>query len=112
MTAARWEPVDNDTADLLHLVALGPLAPTTADREWQTFLAALETAQDFDGQVRPNRLRPMVRDLIAPQRVGAFMRRALCAGLLRPTGEFEVSDDVGSRNRGKPVRCYVLEAAS
>ncbi len=102
--APQWSSVDPTTGDMLELVAMGPLAPKTADREWETFLAALESAADDAQLIHPNTLRPLVKDVKHCRR-GAFVRRALCAGLIAPAG-YEVSDDVGSRNRGKPVRVY------
>lgn len=92
----RFARVDDHTADLLTLLA---------DTEWDTFLAALRaTAADRGGLIYPNALRPLVRGHVKPNRVGAFTRRAVLEGLIEYTGDWQVSDDVTSRNRGRPMR--------
>ena len=106
MSALRFEATDDDTASLLDLLADD--GTVSADHEWHLFLDALATAADADGVIRPNRLRPLVRGRVKPSRIGAFMHRAVCADVIRPTGEWQVSDDTTSRNSGKPSRCYVL----
>lgn len=109
MTAQpQWSPVDDDTADLLSLVANDQLHPRP-EEEWQVFCQALLRAADR-GVVRPNALRPLVRGQIAPRRIGAFTNRALAEGLLVATGEWQVSDDTEGRNGGKPCRVYRLIA--
>lgn len=104
MSALQWEPVDSDTADLLSLVALGPMAP--ADQEWSRFTQALEAASDLSGRISPNILRGLVRGQIAPKRIGAFTSRAKAEHLIADTGEWEISDDVEGRNSGRPMRVY------
>lgn len=107
MSAPHWSPVDDETADLLALVATGPLAPPTADAEWDHFVGALRlAAMRNDGLIRPNDLRPYVRSRVAPQRIGAFTNRALAQGLIVATGDWETSDDTEGRNSGKPARVY------
>jgi hypothetical protein len=101
----EWTGVGEPTGDMLELVAKGPLAPLTADHEWETFLKALEAAADDQQLIHPNTLRPIVKDDVKPCRIGAFTRRALCAGLIVADG-WQVSDDVESKNRGKPMRVY------
>lgn len=62
----QWSAVDDETADLLALVAIGPLAPPTADAEWDHFVGALRlAAMRNDGLIRPNDLRPYVRNPLA-----------------------------------------------
>lgn len=104
----QWSPVDDETADLLSLVARGNVSTDTADREWDWFRAALELVACMhpDDVISPNRLRPEVRDRVAPQRIGAFTNRALAQNLIQATGEWEVSDDREGRNGGKPARVY------
>jgi len=106
MSAPQW--ADSGQGDLLELVALGSPSTGTADAEWDSFVAALKRASlyEFGGVIRPNVLRPMVRDEVAPRRVGAFTSRAVARGLIEPTGDFEVSDDTRGRNAGRPARCY------
>lgn len=105
-TAPRWEPVDSPTADLLSLVA--DTNHVSADHEWNEFVRALELVATSNGVERcvisPNRLRPYLRGLVAPRRIGAFTHRALSQGLIAYTGEYEVSDDTAGRNGGKPCR--------
>jgi hypothetical protein len=105
-THPTWEPTDE--ADLLSLVATGTLATDTADQEWHEFVTALRFAADANGVVSPNRLRPLIRGVVAPQRCGAFTNRALSQGLIAYTGEWEVSDDRHGRNAGRPCRVMRL----
>lgn len=107
MTAApTWSPVDDDTADLLSLVADD--GHPSADYEWDQYVAALYVAADAFGVINPNRLRELVRGVVAPRRVGAFTHRALCAGVVEYTGEYVLSDDTEGRNGGKPCRVLRL----
>lgn len=91
--------------DLLELIALGT-PQGTADREWDTFVWSLQAVAEThdDGVIRPNELRPLVRDHVAPRRIGAFTNRALSQGLVEYTGDWQVSDDHAGRNGGKPAR--------
>lgn len=103
-TAPTWEAVDSDTADLLQLLAEEhPATPSEVD-EWTYFLDCLKKLALTTGLVDPNRLRDLLRDRVKPSRVGAFTRRALCAGLVAYSGTHVTSDDLTSRNRGKPCR--------
>ena len=103
MSAPQWSA--HDDGDLLELVAKGPLAPPTADEEWTFFLRALKfAAVADDGLIHPNTLRPLVRDHVAPRRIGAFTHRALSQCLVAYTGEWQVSDDTQGKNAGKPAR--------
>jgi hypothetical protein len=104
MSAPQWSAIEEDTADLLALVALGPLAPKTADEEWAEFVRCLRHAADEHGVIQPNTLRPLVRGVVAPQRIGAFVHRATSRGLVAYTGEWQVSDDTEGKNAGKPAR--------
>ena len=105
-TEPAWESVDNYTADLLDLVA--DEGHPSADYEWDEYVRAVHHAADDSGRVDPNRLRELVRGVIAPRRIGAFTNRALGSGLLVPTGEWVVSTDAEGRNGGKPCRVYRL----
>lgn len=99
----EWSPLDDETADLLSLVADGPMSGH-ADHEWDTFVWALSRVADQDGRINPNYLRGILRDDVAPRRIGAFTNRALSRGLVEYTGEWEISDDTTGRNAGKPCR--------
>lgn len=105
-TSPRWEPVDNDQADLLSLVAMGPLAPKTADEEYDEFKRCLRFVSCDTGIVNPNHMRELVRDVIAPRRISAFYHKASAEDLIRATGEWEISDDKQGGNAGRPVRLY------
>ena len=102
MTTPTWAPSEQD--DLLALVAAGS-STGAADHEWDDYLEVLRTvAIDGAGTIRPNVLRPRLRGLIAPQRIGAFTNRAVRRGLVAYTGEWETSDDHAGKNGGKPAR--------
>jgi hypothetical protein len=106
MSTPKWSPVDDATGDLLSLVADDP--HPSNEMEWQEFLTALEyAAMKGGGVVNPNTLRPLVRGLIAPKRLGAFTRRALAQGLMAWRGEWQISDDIAGHNGGRPMRVYV-----
>lgn len=98
----NWSPVDDDTADLLTLVA--DAGHVSADWEWDYYVNALQNCAAVDGLIHPNLLRKHVRGSVAPRRIGAFTNRALSQGLVEYTGEWEVSDDHEGRNGGKPAR--------
>ena len=106
MTAPTWSAVDDTTADLLALVA--DEGHVSADHEWDLFVAALHQAADYDGTIRPNVLRPLVRGKVAPRRIGAFVNRAVRSGLVAYTGDYEISDDTEGRNAGRPARVMRL----
>lgn len=102
----RWSAVDDETADLLSLVANEhPAIPSEAE-EWHRFTQALEAASDLDGRIDPNFLRPLLRGSVAPNRIGAFTNRAKAEGLIAWDGEWVTSDDTEGRNSGKPCRVY------
>jgi hypothetical protein len=108
MTTPHWSPVDDSTADLLTLVA--DEGHPSADFEWDEFVTALRYCAARDGgKVYPNRLRPLVRGVVAPRRIGAFTHRAVSSGLLSwAAGEWQISDDTEGRNSGRPAKVYRL----
>lgn len=110
MSAPAWSAVDDETADLLSLVANDQMTPRP-EEEWAEFVRCLHYAADADGRISPNRLRPLVRGTIAPRRIGAFTNRAKAEGRIVDSGEWEISDDREGRNGGKPCRVYRLVAA-
>jgi len=102
MSAPTWSPVDDETADLLSCLA-EPSIPSERD-EWDAYVAALRSVASRNaGLIPPNELRPLVRGRVKPNRIGAFTHRALRAGIVRRTGEWQVSDDREGRNGGKPA---------
>jgi hypothetical protein len=103
VNAPIFAPVDEPTADLLALVALGS-STGTADAEWDLYVDALATvAARHAGLIFPNELRQMVRGKVAPKRLGALTHRALKRGIVRRTGDWQTSDDHEGRNAGRPV---------
>jgi hypothetical protein len=103
VSAPTFAAVDEPTSDLLALVALGS-STGTADAEWDLYVDALATvAARRAGLIFPNELRPMVRGKVAPRRIGALMNRALKRGIVRRTGDWQVSDDHAGKNSGRPV---------
>lgn len=100
-----WD--DSGQGDLLALVAAGPLAPPTADEEWDYFCSTLRfIARSNDtGRIDPNLCRPLLAGEVAPQRIGAFYSRATHRGLIVADG-WTISDDAHGKNGGKPARCY------
>lgn len=109
-TAPNWSSVDDDTASLLTLVA--DTDHPSVDFEWLVYKKALAKAADFRGVINPNTLRPLLRDHIAPRRIGAFCNKALAERLVEYTGEWVLSDDAAGRNGGKPCRVMRLLPAA
>ena len=101
---------DEDTATLLDLLADD--ATYSSDYEWREFVRCLHHAADESGVVRPNSLRPLVRGVVKPCRIGAFTHRALSLGLVVRTGDYEISDDTHGRNGGKPAAVMALVGAA
>ena len=107
MTATpTWSPTDPDTGAILDLMGL-PTLPSHDD-EWAWYVAALHAVANHEGRIDPNRLRRLTRGRIKPCRVGALTRKAICAGLVTYDGTHVESDDLESRNAGKPIRVMRL----
>lgn len=101
-TQPAWSSVDDDTADLLTLVADdGRLC---VDEEWNLYVRCLRSAASSFGVIDPNLLRQVIGGRIKSQRVGAFTHRALSAGVVEYTGQYVTSTDTRGRNGGKPCR--------
>ncbi len=108
MSAPAWSPVDEETGDLLSLVA-DTNHPSPAF-EWRTFTdAVVRVAHMHGGQVDQNHVRPLIRGEIAPKRIGPFYRRACLEGWLVFDG-YSISADTEGRNAGRPMRAYRLTA--
>lgn len=105
MTAPAWSATDEQTGNLLDLLADdGSVAPSAED-EWREFVGCLRHCAKYNGgTIYPNDLRPLVRGQVKPSRIGAFTRRAILEGLVEYTGQWQVSDDTESGNAGKPCR--------
>ena len=106
----RFEPVDSNTADLLTVLAEQNPATPQEVREWEHFVKTLREVALATGLIDQNAVRPLLRDEVKPNRIGAFYRRAALAGLIQPEG-WNNSDDLEQRNRGKPTRVYRWLAA-
>lgn len=107
MTAQpAWSAVDDDTADLLTVLADD--GTLSVDEEWELYIACLRRAAARFNVIDPNALRVEIDGRIKPQRVGAFTHRALSQGLVEYTGEYVISDDKRGRNSGKPLRVLRL----
>lgn len=105
MSAPTWSPVDDDTADLLSLVA--DTTHPSVDFEWSAFVGVLSaTASLHDGRLDQNDYREQLRGVVAPRRIGAFVRKACTEGLIEVTDEWSVSSDKAGRNAGRPMRVY------
>ena len=103
-TQPRWSPVDDNTSNLLTLVA--DHGHVSADLEWRIFTDAItRVSHAHGGRVDQNHMRPLIRGHIAPKRIGSFYRRACLAGLLVVDG-YSTSADHEGRNAGRPMRCY------
>ena len=109
MTAPTFAPVDEDTADLLDLIAADADRLPWSEREWASFKEGLETAAIVSARfplISQTVLRNHCRLFITPHNVGPFTKRALREGLIEWTGDWEPSTDTKGRNSGKPVRIY------
>ena len=103
----RWSAVDDDTADLLTLVANTESALPEPEQQWDHFVSVLRRVANANhGLINQNAVRPLLRGEIKPQRIGAFYHRAAKAGLIAWTGQWHESDDLDGKNSGKPTRVY------
>lgn len=114
MGAPRWEAIDDDTADLLTLVAdeSSPIGRDVPD----LFLdACRRDAMAHDGLVSVNRVRMLLADRdIPPRRYSAMWSNFTGAG--RPmvkSDEWETCEGSTSGNDGRPfkLRVWVGESA-
>lgn len=106
MSAPQWSPVDDDTQDLLALVASDP---RKAD-DYTTFLdACRRDAMANGGQVSVNRVRELMSNhyglTIHSQTYSSFWNRATgTSGPMVTTKDWDVCNDKRSGNGGKPQR--------
>ena len=100
----HFEAADENTGDLLSLIAEEKPPIPSVREEWDYYVQALKTtAASRAGLIYPNELRPLVRGHVKANRIGAFTHRALRAGLIERTGDWQVSDDTEGRNAGRPM---------
>ncbi len=109
MTAPTWSALDEQTANLLDLIAADWRPFADADRN--TIAGAIrDDARFHGGEVSQNRVRAALAALPLdrrpkPTRVGPVYRALCLMGELQATG-WETSDDLHGRNSGKPCRSY------
>ena len=99
-----FAPVDENTGDLLSLIAEEKPPIPSVREEWEHYVESLRAAAaGRAGLIYPNDLRPLVRGHVKPNRIGAFTHRALSDGLVERTGDWQISDDTEGRNSGRPM---------
>lgn len=104
----RWSAVDDDTSDLLTLVANQQSALPEPERQWEHFLSVMRQVarRDMWGLfIDQNDARELLRGEVSPNRIGAFYHRAARMGLIRRAGWNE-SNDRASNNAGKPQNTW------
>ena len=94
--------VDPDTAAILDLIAGDPIH----ERDREAIVDAIRASVRDDGTVSGNDWRPRLPAWVYPRCVGSTVHALAKAGVLAPTGEWVVSDDLAGRNSGKPTRLY------
>lgn len=94
--------VDPDTQALLDLMSGDPIHA----RDREAVVDAIRAAVRGDGTVCGNDWRGLIPTWVYPRVIGATVNALTKAGILRPTGEWRISDDLAGRNSGKPVRVY------
>lgn len=104
-----WSAINDETADLLSLLASDWRPFAEADRS-VIANAIRDDANAHGGWVSQNRVRAALASLPVfeqpkPQRVGPTYRALCLAGVLVADG-WEQSDDLHGRNGGKPTRVY------
>lgn len=104
MSALRWEPVDDNTADLLSVLA--DPSPTIGADVPALFLAACEAdAYTHGGLVSVNRVRRLLADADIPaRRYSALWSHFTGRGkpMVKAPGEWEVCSGSTSGNDGRP----------
>ena len=94
--------VDDNTAALLRLIDGDPVHA----RDREAVVDAIRVAVRPDGTVCGNDWRGLIPAWVYPRVIGATVSALARQGVLRPTGDWVVSDDVAGRNRGKPAKIY------
>jgi len=108
MTATQLDLLDepapaDPTADaVLALIAGDPLHA----RDRDAIVDAITVAVRPDGTVTSNDWRGLIPSWVYPRVIGATVNALTKAGVLVPTGQWVISDDVHGRNAGRPARVY------
>ncbi len=100
----EWAPIDDETADLLSLVA-DPTRPVGRDAV-AAFLAACESdARNHGGEVSVNRVRGLLADAdIEPRRYSSLWSAFTGDGKpMRRGGGWEICEGSPSGNDGRPL---------
>ena len=106
MTAPQFASPDDDTLDLLSLIADDP----RVEADYRRFLDACQRAARWnDGLVHVNTVRSLLTNphngdlTIEPRRLSAFWNKATGDGRpMRRTGEWEICSGSSSGNDGRP----------
>ena len=94
--------VDPHTAAILDLIAGDPIH----DRDREAIVNAIRASVRDDGTVCSNDWRDAIPAWVYSRVVGATVHALAAAGVLVPTGEWQISDDRKGRNSGRPCRTY------
>lgn len=98
------EPVDDDTAEVLQLVA----GDDVHARDRQAVVEAiLADGRAHGGEVNPNRVRSLIPGWVFHRVVGACYHSLAAKRVIVADG-WVISDDAKGRNSGRPARKYRL----
>lgn len=106
MSTPSWQPVDDETADLLSLIADDP----RKDADYALFLRVCwQDAKAHGDYVSVQRVRRRMSNehglIVHPRTYSAFWSKACAkAGPMVTTTEWDLNDDKRARNGGKPQR--------
>lgn len=100
-----WAP-DPAKDAVLALISGDPLHA----RDRAAIIDAISAAVRPDGTVSSNDWRGLIPTWVYPRVVGATVNALTKAGVLTPTGQWVISDDVLGRNAGRPARIYAWRA--
>ena len=102
LDAAYATGPDPHTAAVLALIAGDPIN----DRDREAIVDAIRSSVRADGTVSGNDWRRHIPTWVYPRVVGATVNALTKAGVLIPTGDWDISTDTAGRNSGKPARRY------
>lgn len=104
MSAPQWAPVDDDTADLLSVLA-DPHPIAGADATAAFLVACERDADAHDGLVSVNRVRALMAEAdIPPRRYSAMWSHFTGEGkpMVKAPGKWEICEGSPSGNNGRP----------
>ena len=82
------------------------------DRDREAIVDAIRAAVRPDGTLSGNDWRPLIPSWCFPNVVGATVNAMAKAGVLIPTGDWDISTDTAGRNSGRPCRRYRFNASA